>query len=96
VPDVHLRMSVAQQVKLDALAERASTTRSGIVRRLIDAAAADVRVPGERLTESELIDLLHEQARAGRVAAILGLLRREDQRDGVDRFLEEIFGGTDD
>jgi hypothetical protein len=92
VPDVHLRVSVAQQVKLDALAERASTTRSGVVRRLIDAAAADVRVPGQRLTESELLDLLHEQAKAGRVAAIVSLLRREDQRDEVDRALEEIFG----
>jgi hypothetical protein len=25
-------------------------TRSGVVRRMIDAAASDVRVPGERLT----------------------------------------------
>jgi hypothetical protein len=41
-------MSTAQQLKLDALAERAGTTRSGLVRRLIDAAATDVRVPGER------------------------------------------------
>ena len=56
-------MSVAQQHKLDTLAERAGLTRSGIVRRLIDAAASDVRVPGERLTESELLDLLNEQAR---------------------------------
>jgi hypothetical protein len=91
VVDVHLRMSVAQQRKLDVLAERAGTTRSGIVRRLIDAAATDVRVPGERLTESELLDLLHEQARAGRTAAIVTLLRREDERDGVDRLLAEIF-----
>jgi hypothetical protein len=92
MPDVHLRMSAAQQVKLDALAERAGTTRSGLVRRLIDAAATDVRVPGERLTESELLDLLNEQARAGRTAAIVTLLRREDQRDGVDRLLEDVFG----
>jgi hypothetical protein len=35
--------------------------------------------------------LLHEQARAGRVAAIVTLLRREDQRDGIDKLLEEIF-----
>jgi hypothetical protein len=89
--DVHLRMSVAQQARLDALAERAGVTRSGLVRRLIDAAATDVRVPGERLTESELLDLLHEQARAGRTAAIVTLLRRGDQRDNVDRLLGEIF-----
>jgi hypothetical protein len=90
--DVHLRMSVAQQSKLDVLAERAGTTRSGVVRRLIDEAASGVRVPGERLSESELLGLLHEQAKAGRVAAILALLRREEQRDEVDRALEEIFG----
>jgi hypothetical protein len=84
-------MSATQQHKLDVLAERAGTTRSGIVRRLIHQAATDVRVPGERLTESELLDLLHEQARSGRVAAIVTLLRREDQRDGVDELLEEIF-----
>jgi hypothetical protein len=88
-------MSLAQQVKLDALAERAGLTRSGLVRRLIDAAATDVSVPSERLSESELVDLLHEQAKAGRVAAILGLLRREDQRDEVERAIEEIFGAAD-
>ena len=33
--DVHLRMSSSQQAKLDSLAERAGTTRSGVVRRLI-------------------------------------------------------------
>jgi hypothetical protein len=82
-------------VKLDTLAERAGLARSGIVPRLIDSAASDVRVPGERLTESELLDLLHEQARAGRTAAIVTLLRREDQRDGVDQLLEEIFGDAD-
>ena len=92
MPDIHLHMTSQQQVKLDVLAERASTTRSGVVRRLIDAAAADVRIPGERLTESELLDLLHEQAKAGRVAAIVSLLRREDQRDEVDRLIESVFG----
>ena len=96
--DVHLRMTVSQQVKLDELAARARTTRSGLVRRLIDAAAAeaDVRIPGERLTESELLDLLNEQARAGRSSAIIHLLQREDQRDSVDRMLEDIFGDADD
>jgi hypothetical protein len=93
VVDVHLRMSTSQMAKLDALAERAATTRSGLVRRLIDAAATDVRVPGERLTEAELLDLLHEQARAGRTAAIVTLLRRGDQRDSIDQLLEEIFDG---
>ena len=92
MPDIHLHMTSQQQGKLDVLAERASTTRSGVVRRLIDAAAADVRIPGERLTESELLDLLHEQAKAGRVAAIVSLLRREDQRDEVDRLIESVFG----
>jgi hypothetical protein len=94
--DVHLRMSASQQAKLDALAERAGTTRSGVVRRLIDAAATDIRVPGARLTESELLDLLHEQARAGRTAAIVTLLRREDQRDGVDRLLADLFDDSSD
>jgi hypothetical protein len=93
--DIHLRMTVSQQVKLDALAEREGLTRSAIVRRLIDAAASDVRVPGARLTESELLDLLHEQARSGRVAAIVTLLRREDSRDSVDKFLAELFDGAD-
>jgi hypothetical protein len=74
VTDVHLRMSAAQQHKLDVLAERANTTRSGVVRRLIDAAAAGFRVPGERLAESELLDLLNEQARAGQSSAIIHLL----------------------
>ena len=71
MPDVHLRMSGAQQVKLDALAERAGTTRSGVVRRLINTAGADVRAPSGRLSEAALLDLLHEQARSGRTAAIL-------------------------
>lgn len=95
--DIHLRMTVSQQVKLDQLAARASTTRSGLIRRLIDVAAADadVRVPGERLTESELLDLLNEQARAGRTSAIVHLLQREDQRDGVDKLLEDLFDGAD-
>jgi hypothetical protein len=79
-------------VKLDTLAERAGLTRSGIVRRLIDEASADVPVPSERLTESELLDLLNEQARAGRTAAIVTLLRREDGRDDVDRLIESVFG----
>ena len=65
------------------------------MRRLIDAAAQDIRVPGERLTESELLHLLHEQARAGRTAAIVSLLRREDQRDNVDQLLDELFGDAD-
>ena len=71
----------------------ASTTRSGLIRRLIDAAAAeaDVRIPGERLTESELLDLLHEQSRGGRSSAITHLLQRQDSRDSVDRLLEDIF-----
>jgi hypothetical protein len=93
--DVHLRMTSAQQHKLDVLAERAATTRSGVVRRLIDMAAADVRVPGERLTESELLDLLNEQARAGRSSAIIHLLQREGQRDEIDKLLGDIFSGTD-
>jgi hypothetical protein len=38
---------------------------------------------------------LHEQARAGRTAAIVTLLRREDQRDGIDRLLEEVLGDAD-
>jgi hypothetical protein len=38
--DVHMRMTVSEQVKLDTLAARARTTRSGLV-RLIDAAAAE-------------------------------------------------------
>lgn len=93
--DVHLRMTVSQQRKLDVLAERASTTRSGVIRRLIDAAAADVRLPGERLTESELLDLLNEQARAGRSSAIIHLLQREDSRDSVDKMLAELFDESD-
>ena len=95
MPDVHLRMTESQMAKLDALAERAGITRSKVVRRLIDAAGMDIRVPGERLTESELIDLLNEQARAGRTAAIVTLLRRENQRDEVDRLLEEFLGDDD-
>jgi Ribbon-helix-helix protein, copG family len=93
--DVHLRMSEAQAARLDALAQRARVTRSGLVRRLIDAASMDVRVPGERLIESESLDLLHEQARSGRTAAILALLRRGDQRDDVDRLLGELFDGVE-
>jgi hypothetical protein len=89
--DVHLRMSEAQAARLDALAERDGVTRSKVVRRLIDGAAMDVPVSSERLTESELLDLLHEQARAGRTAAILALLRRDDQRDDIDRLLGDLF-----
>jgi hypothetical protein len=92
VLDVHLRVSGAQMAKLDVLAERAGTTRSGVVRRLIDEASANVRVPGERLSESELLDLLNEQARAGRTAAIVTLLRREEQKDDVDRLIESVLG----
>jgi hypothetical protein len=94
--DIHLRMTVSQQERLDVLAERASTTRSGVIRRLIDQAAADVRIPGERLTESELLDLLNEQARAGRPSAIIHLLQRENQRDSIDKLLADVFGDADD
>jgi hypothetical protein len=93
--DVHLRMSEAQAARLDTLAERAGVTRSKAVRRLIDGAAMDVPVPAARLTESELLDLLHEQARAGRTAAILALLRRDDQRDDIDRLLGDLFDDVD-
>jgi hypothetical protein len=40
--------------------------------------------------------LLNEQARAGRSSAIIHLLQRADQRDSVDRMLEDIFGDADD
>jgi hypothetical protein len=98
VIDIHMRLTASQLKKLDELAARASTTRSGLIRRLIDVAAAEanVRIPGERLTESELLDLLNEQARSGRSSAIIHLLQREDQRDSVDRMLEEIFDDADD
>jgi hypothetical protein len=90
-------MTVSQQAKLDELAARASTTRSGLIRRLIDVAAAeaDVRIPGERLTESELLDLLNEQARSGRSSAIIHLLQREDSRDNIDRLLEDVFDDSE-
>jgi hypothetical protein len=94
--DIHLRMTVSQQERLDVLAERASTTRSGVIRRLIDQAAADVRIPDERLTESEPLDLLNEQARAGRSSAIIHLLQRENQRDSIDKLLADVFGDADD
>jgi hypothetical protein len=84
---VSVRLSPPQLAKLDALAERGGVSRSQVIRRLIDAAGGDVPVPSERLTREEALDLLHEQARSGRTAAISEVLRRQEAEDPRARAL---------
>jgi hypothetical protein len=58
-----------------------------VLRRLIDEAAGGIDVPAVRLTPDEALDLLHEQARAGRTSAIVEILRRAAQEDPRERAL---------
>jgi Ribbon-helix-helix protein, copG family len=53
-------MSASQVGKLDELADRMGLTRSQLLRRVVDDAAADMKTTSKRLTEEEA---LHEQAR---------------------------------
>ena len=79
--------------KLDELAGRLGVTRSQLLRRLVDSATADVAATSSRLTEEEALDLLHEQARAGRVSALVEILRRcreEDPRARAFLALEQL------
>lgn len=84
---IHLTMRVTQsQVeRIDALADSMNLTRSQLLRRLIDDATEDVKASSRRLSEDEALDLLHEQARAGRVSAIVEVLRREREQDPRQR-----------
>jgi predicted transcriptional regulator len=84
---VSVRLSPSQTARLDELARRAGVSRSQILRRLIDKAAADIGVPAVRLSRGEALDLLHEQARAGRTSAIVEILRREALEDPRERAL---------
>lgn len=64
-------------MKLDALAATAGTTRSTMVRRLLDStsgAPAPVPMP----TEAELLQMLAAKARDGSVSAALALLKRAE------------------
>ena len=92
VADEHLsvRLSASQAARVDELARRAGVSRSQAVRRLIDRAAADVDVGVVRLSPDEALDLLHEQARAGRTSAIVEVLRRDAQQDPRERALEAL------
>jgi predicted transcriptional regulator len=76
-----IRMPASQVAKLDELAGRTGVTRSQVLRRLVESATADVGATSCRLTEDEALDLLHEQARAGRVSAIAEVLRRHREDD---------------
>jgi Ribbon-helix-helix protein, copG family len=53
-------MAASQVGKLDELADRMGLTRSQLLRRVVDDAAADMKTTSKRLTEEEA---LHEQAR---------------------------------
>jgi hypothetical protein len=84
-----VRLSDLQHAKLEALAERDGTSKSDVVRALIDAVSVDVEIPAApRLSEDEILDLLHQRARAGRTSALLALLKREEDRDPRARTLE--------
>ena len=87
MPEEHLRVRLtAQQMeKLDQLAEKTGVNRSQVVRRLLDDATSDLKATSKRLTEEEALDLLHEQARGGRVSAIVEVLRREQEEDPRQR-----------
>jgi hypothetical protein len=84
---VSVRLSPSQTARLDELAQRAGVSRSQILRRLIDNATADIAVPSTRLSREEALDLLHEQARAGRTSAIVEVLRSEALDDPRERAL---------
>jgi hypothetical protein len=90
-PEMQLgvRLSELQHAKLEALARRDGTSKSDVVRALVDAASVDTEIPAvPRLTEDEMLDILHAQARAGRTGALLALLKREQDRDPRARTLE--------
>ena len=84
---VSVRLSPAQAARLGELARRAGVSRSQALRRLIDEATADISVGAVRLSKYEALDLLHEQARAGRTSAIVEILRRAAQEDPRERAL---------
>ena len=87
VSEAHLRVRLTEQqmAKLDELADRMGVTRSQVIRRLLDDATGDLKATSRRLTEGEALDLLHEQARGGRVSAIVEVLRRERDEDPRQR-----------
>jgi antitoxin component of RelBE/YafQ-DinJ toxin-antitoxin module len=87
VSEAHLRVRLTEQQmeRLDALAGRMGVTRSQVIRRLLNDATEDLKATSRRLTEEEALDLLHEQARGGRVSAIVEVLRRERDEDPRQR-----------
>jgi hypothetical protein len=65
-----------------------------LLRRLVDDATKDLKATSRRLTEDEALDLLHEQARSGRVSAIVEVLRHhrnEDPRKRAFLALEQLI-----
>ena len=75
---VTVRLSDRQLERLDELAGATGGSRSRALQRLIDAEDDPIQ-PG-RLGQEQLLDVLHERARAGSVAAIAALDRRERRR----------------
>jgi hypothetical protein len=92
-----VRLSDLQHAKLEAIARRDGKSKSDVVRALVDAASVEVEIAAvPRMTEDELLDVLHQQARAGRTSAVLALLKREEEQDPQARVIamfQEMAGG---
>jgi hypothetical protein len=74
------RLPTALIGRLDTMAKRDGTTRTQIVRRILEAGTSGEAAPpaSEPPSEDELLDLLGESARNGNVAAIRSLLIRTE------------------
>ncbi len=84
---VTVRLGHAQLKKLDELAAAIGTSRSLVLRRLVDAAEPSANTRGQ-LDRYDLIGLLEDRARAGSAPAIRELLRRQEVEEQLERIRE--------
>jgi ribbon-helix-helix CopG family protein len=88
---VTLRLSDRQLAKLDELAGATGGSRSRALQRLIDAADEPTVAPPP--SQEGLLDVLHQRARAGSVAAIAELDRRH-RRQQLELEVERLNAAT--
>lgn len=82
---ITVRLSGAQVAALDDLCADQGISRSLALRRLLDGAGGAGAVTPGRLDRDDLLDLLHERARAGSAPAIRLLLEREEGAVELER-----------
>jgi Ribbon-helix-helix protein, copG family len=87
-PKLTVRLPASTIERLDRLAAERGLTRSQLARSALEALLAGEPLPEiEAPSETELLKLLAEKARAGNVAAIRSLLVRVEDRDPHQRAL---------